>query len=344
MDELQVEPSATAKHMYEQVLASEPAAPAGGTRRPLQLGGFETNRDPLVGRDAELAQLEEEIARLLSGRGNLVVLTGDSGLGKSRLITEAAERAAKQGALTLWGAAYRSRRSQPYHLVSVLLDSFALRVPPENLQSLLGRSGHLLAELAPSLARALDLDVQGSVSVDDSSLLASAMLDFFAQLTRFAPVAVVLDNLHLADDASLQLVGDLAGLLQDMPVLLLTAYRDAEMVEGSALDRLRNKILEEETATIIELAAISVSDTEHLATRVLGGVVDAPVVETIYRLARGNLHYTREAIEALQGRKRIVQRRDTWQLKAGIAVTWGREQLRGRPESGDFQLVRLLRA
>jgi hypothetical protein len=129
-----------------------------------------------------------------------------------------------------------------------------------------------------------------------------------------------------------------------MPVLLLTAYCDTEIIKDSPLDTLHRKVQDGNLATLLRLTTISVSDTERLAARILGGVVDGPVVETIYRVAAGNLHYTREAIEALEGRKRIVQKLGTWQLRSGIAVTWGRDQLRAKPESGDFQLVRLLRA
>jgi predicted ATPase len=344
MEELQVEPSNTAKQVFEQILASEPILALPNIPQSSRPTSLEPSRDPLIGRDAELAQLDEEIHHLFAGHGNLVMIAGENGLGKSRLITEGADRAAKRGAITMWSAAYRSRQSHPYHLFSVLLDGFALRIPPENLHDLLGSSGNVLAAIAPSLARALDLDDNGSPDMPDDRHIASAMLDFFAQLTRFAPVAIVLDNLHLADDASLRLIGDLADLLHDMPVLLLTAYCDTEIIKDSPLDTLHRKVQDGNLATVLRLTTISVSDTERLAARILGGVVDGPVVETIYRVAAGNLHYTREAIEALEGRKRIVQKLGTWQLRSGIAVTWGRDQLRAKPESGDFQLVRLLRA
>jgi tetratricopeptide (TPR) repeat protein len=344
LEELHVEPSAATKQLYEQILTAEPAPV-----NPAQFGSpfavhVGPRHDAVIGRDVELARLDRQIELLFNGQGSLVVVTGDAGIGKSRLVTEALDRSAHQGAITLWGAAYRSRQEQPYSMFSILLDGFALRVPPENLHALLGSSRDVLAALAPGLARALNLgDHESDLRPPGQSLVASAMLDLFSQLTRFAPVALILDDVHFADAASLQLLERLSDVLLDLPVLALVTCCDTEIAPASEVGKFLKKLQEGNRAAILPLQELGIDETRWLTTRVLEGEVDAPVVETIYRLAAGNPHYTVEAARALRGRKRIVQQLGKWRLRSGVAVTWRREHLRARPSSGDFRVTRLLR-
>src|SRR5262249_17070657 len=155
----------------------------------------------LVGRTLEQIFLREELAAVLEGRGRLVLLGGEAGIGKTTLARNVAAEAEARGARVLAGSCYDLSNTPPYGLSPDLFDAWptdgGLPSPPDALAD--GQLDH----------------------IPDQSALFSEVRRFFASLATSGPVFVLLEDLHWADPASLDLLRSLAPRARHWPVLLL---------------------------------------------------------------------------------------------------------------------------
>ena len=175
----------------------------------------------LIGRETELAWLEEAVADALAGRGALVLLAGEAGVGKTRL---AEEVAAAGDALALRGAASPAA-ALPYGPMLGALRGH-LRSAPGALTSCGPLQGHLallLPELGPSVAES------------DRATLFEALRCALATIAAGSPAVILLDDLQWSDDATLELLGALADPLRELPILVVGAYRSDEVPRAHPL-------------------------------------------------------------------------------------------------------------
>src|SRR5690348_6013462 len=156
---------------------------------------------PLTGRSAELAILSASLQNADNGHGGTVLLAGESGIGKTRLASAAAEQATKRGFSVALGRAYPVEAGVPYAVISDALLPLLRQIDPSML-SLLTRGGNAeLVQLFPALATG-DKPLRSSgVRGDPSELRARLLWNFTQFLSRFAakrPLLVVLENLQWA--------------------------------------------------------------------------------------------------------------------------------------------------
>src|SRR4051794_16418630 len=159
----------------------------------------------LVGRTLEQLFLREELAAVLAGRGRLVLLSGDAGIGKTTLARDLASEATLRGAQVLTGACYDLTNTPPYGPWLDLVDACVLdgNLPPSPAAFAGGRL----------------------TDVTDQAALFAEVRAFFARLAASGPTLIVLEDLHWADPASLELLRHLAPRLRHWPILLLVTYR-----------------------------------------------------------------------------------------------------------------------
>lgn len=343
-EEFDVEPAPALESLYQQILsgtfapgAPDNSSPPAGTQpSPLRR---------LVGREKESAYLGEQVNALSHGQGGLIAITGESGIGKSRLVEDALQYAIERGAIVLRGVGYRYRSTHPYHLFATALEEFALRIPPDTLQTLVTPNEPLMARIAPGLVRALDVPPDKIYNSEADPAEAYAVLqEFLIQLANYAPVILSLENAHLGDEQSIGFLRHLSRHIQGSPVLILATFSVPIAEAETAETRDHGELLRHRATKRVDLGPLGMSDTLILAGQLLGGPVDPAVGQAINRLAAGNPHYVEEAVRALQGRKRIIFRDGKWRLRQEIAITWGREQLRARKDPpGDARLAPFLR-
>jgi predicted ATPase len=163
----------------------------------------------LVGRTLEQIFLREELAAVLGGRGRLVLLDGEAGIGKSTLARDLASEAAARGVHVLTGACYDLTNTPPY---GPWLDLFDACAHDHNLPSPPAAFGDGRLE-----------------RVTDQAALFAEVREFFAELAATRPALLLLEDLHWADPASLELLRHLAPRLRHWPILLLATYRGDEL-------------------------------------------------------------------------------------------------------------------
>ena len=175
---------------------------------------------PLVGRAREQATLGECLTAALAGRGGLVLLGGEAGIGKTALAEVLLVEARARGALVLTGHAYDLSDTPPYGPWTECLAQ-CRRAP----------------DLPPSPAIVADLGIEGSSSTQAGSQMALFVETFayFAALALIHPLVLLLEDLHWADPASLDLLRYLARQLTDLPVLVVVTYRADELTRQQAL-------------------------------------------------------------------------------------------------------------
>jgi DNA-binding SARP family transcriptional activator/tetratricopeptide (TPR) repeat protein len=287
--ELQTAPEPTTVQLYQQLLpelgtAATRAAPAPNERRP----GIE--RAPFVGRRDELANLVSRLRRAAGGRGGVVAVLGEAGVGKTRLTEELIAQASQVGALVLRGRAYESARALPLALwVEALRDQVQAQL--RDLESLGHAWAHDLEALFPGSRRPR---ARGG----DRLRLFEALAQLIRWLAAGHPVLFVLDDLHWADDTSLQLLAFLGRRLGSWAVLVVATARpeelDAARVAALA-DLARDRRLDQLT-----LEPLSIQDTNTLARALAAPETDAAdlarLLQHAWRMSEGNPFVVIEAM------------------------------------------------
>lgn len=304
----------------EPVPASYLDAPRArsGHRRP-PLGGTA----PLVGRDAEMRALAAALRGLASGRGSVVALTGEPGLGKTRLAQEARTRfvtwvGAATGRLPLWleGRCASYASATPYGLYRQLLASWTGVSPDQPAaprwsalqRTLVGLMGN--ANLLPPLARMTGLAERGQPErpagpAETQRMIFDAMRTMVTRLTAVAPTVLVLEDLHWADPTSLHLTRHLAELTRGRPLLLLVTARPEAAADVDAIT---------EGVHQIRLRPLPALAARVLA-RSLIGEADEGVLDAVVSSAGGNPLFLEERLAALLETRTLVREQGTWWLR-----------------------------
>jgi DNA-binding SARP family transcriptional activator len=216
--------------------ASETASPArkaAGPRHRVEAQAAAAARViaaplPFVGRRDELAELAAAWHQAARGARHVVVVTGEAGIGKSRLTTEAARAVHADGGLVLFGRCDQEA-IVPYQPLAEALDALVAETSPDDLPYL---GDDALAELATVLP---SLDVRRPAPIPDRARLFGAVTDLVAALAKERPLMLVLDDLQWADDDTLLLVRHLLRRARDAPLLVVAISRDHDLQPGHAL-------------------------------------------------------------------------------------------------------------
>ena len=227
---------------------------------------------PFVGRTAELERLRALMPRADGEGGRVVLLGGEPGSGKSRLVREFAGEAARDGVRVLYGACDAVVRT-PYGPFVEALDQLARTMEPGELRAALGPGGGELSRLLPDLdARVGDLPAASTADPDtERHRLHSAVTDLLAGASSTRPALMVLEDGHWADAPTLLLLRHLARA-GTMRVMLLATFRDTEADVPESLSE--------------TLADLRRYDVVRLR---LGGFSDADVAEFVRRAGGGEL-------------------------------------------------------
>ncbi|SKC42071.1 ATP-binding protein [Krasilnikoviella flava] len=224
--ELGVRPGHETERLHQLALdVSSGSTPTGAALpAPLRIPAA----TPLRGRDAELG-------RLLGGIGSdggppVHLLTGEAGIGKTRLVAEVAWRAAADGAAVLWGGGHDAEGHTPYGAFAEALDGWLAEQDADS-RARVGAEHPDLVAFLPSLGRA---DTHGRSPEEERDRLFRATAALLGDLAAARPVVLVLDDLHAADAGSFQLLGHLARRTAraGVPLRFLVTLRPEELPEG----------------------------------------------------------------------------------------------------------------
>ncbi|MEU8351326.1 AAA family ATPase, partial [Streptomyces sp. NPDC048845] len=241
----------------------------------------------LLGREHPAGLLRAAIARTAESHGGLVLVTGEAGIGKTALVTGAAEEARRQGALVLGGSCWDSE-SAPGHWPWVqVVRALRLGARPEEwsaAEAVAGRGLAVLLGEAP--ARPADTQAAGPAAVEEFQLF-DAVTSALVSVSRSRPVVVVLDDLHWSDTASLRLLEFAAQHTWFERLLLIGTYRDVEVESPGHPLRGPMTPLTAKAATVT-LTGLGPEETGALMARTAGRAPDPELVAAVHRRTGGN--------------------------------------------------------
>ena len=257
---------------------------------------LQTPRERLVGRDGELRRLLGLLDDAAAGRPAHALVSGDAGVGKTRLVAELAARAAGRGIMVLSGRCAELGDSIPYlPLADALRDG---TTGPS-------ASGPLLDALAtrPVLDRLLpDRGASPGEGGDLTGLaqqqLFGAVLGMLAELAATRPVLLILEDLHWADRSTRDLVTFLSRVLHRERVAVVATYRTDDLHRRHPLRPVVAELLRLPSVAAIELGPLGYSDmAEHLSA-LAGSPLDAAALHRMVSRAEGNPYYAEELLAA----------------------------------------------
>lgn len=264
--------------------------------------GASSESAPFVGRGNEYGLLIGLVARLTTGNGHTVLIEGEPGIGKSRLMSEIVRYAEAQGLPTLATNCYEIERAIPYQPVIDLVTRALERASPKALRKIAPVSLAELAALVPAVTERFPQLPQLSDDFPEArqARLSRAVGQLLEALQGDRPLILTVDDVQWADDASAQVLHYLARHVADRRALVIYAYRDEELDSNQQLARLVQSLRREPHARRIPLARLRPEDAETLLTALDDARFGAPgLAERLYLETEGNPFFLMSILQSL---------------------------------------------
>jgi DNA-binding SARP family transcriptional activator len=313
--ELGTEPDAETRKLYQEIVRRRDDVQRGGARGGVRPGATRSLvapmqpvavrpapgfvETPLIGRDTELATLCTAFDEARRGRGRMVAIVGEAGIGKTRLVAELARTAAEHDTRVLTARCYESEQILPF---GPWVDALrAGQVVPDD-PALLALEPAWRAELArlfPEIAAA-DLPAP----TDDARRLFESITLVIRSLATAQPVLVVLEDVHWADEMTVRLAAFLGRRIAVDRVLVAMTAREEDLVEADALRRVLAELRGAGHVAELALSPLSCPDTARLVRCLTAAGSDsqgvARVEEHAWAASAGNPFVVVETVRALR--------------------------------------------
>jgi class 3 adenylate cyclase/tetratricopeptide (TPR) repeat protein len=311
----------------------------GAKLKPGSVRGVEGLRARMVGRDAELQQLRQ-VAQALSSRrlGHLVLVTGEAGIGKSRLVREFKALLDPAAVRILEGHSLTYRRGVTYWVFQEVLRHYleiSADLPEAEVRAkLIKRAYETLsvaaADLLPYLEHLLSLAPSDAAAAERISLLDASQLrqqiflavrDLLVAEAQRRPLVLVLEDLHWADEASLDLILFLLDSVRQAPLLIYAISRPFQVGPLRKVTERAQRLLGERFVSL-QLQNLSLDLSEQLLLQLLTiPELPASLREQILQRAAGNPFYLEEILRMLIDAEIIRQEGIHWRLVPGVDIT-----------------------
>lgn len=303
---------------------------------------MELRTPALVGREDELRRIEAATARALRGHGAVVLITGEPGIGKTRLAEEACDAARRLGARVLRGQAYALEGALAYGPLREALGSY--------LHGLERRRQLALTEGLAHLGRLVDgLGLPEARTFGDPALekarLFEAVARLIERLAAEAPVVLLLDDLQWADPASVELLHYLARGIARQRVLVLLTLTPGDGATGTDVAAFVTSLERSIGVERVELARLAPQEVAALVADALGGEASDSLVAQLRERTDGTPLFVQLLLRALVDADRLEQVGGLWVARPGAAVSLppaARELIARRIERLDDDARRVL--
>jgi len=269
---------------------------------------------PFVGRAAELTKLTHHLQEACAGRGGLVLLAGEPGIGKTRLTEEFTESASELGALVLAGRCYEGEWAPPYGPFAEAIAAYTRAAEPEQLRQDLGLGAPPIARLVAAIRERLpDIPEAAPLQPNEERVrLLDAVSQFLIATSARTPVVLIVDDLHWADKGSIAMLRHVARFAPRNRLLILGAYRDSEVDRSHPLTEALGTLPRETRCEHLQLKGLERDAVEQLLETIADQEVPDALVATISAETNGNPFFIREALLHLVEEGKIFRRDGRW--------------------------------
>lgn len=266
----------------------------------------------IIGRETQVNRLLKlwEMAR--KGQGQVLLIAGEAGIGKTRLAQEVAARV--HDAVVLTGHCIETEERSPYHPFIEAGRDYMARTPTSKLRLQLADSAAVLATLLPELYDLIpNLPPLAPLNSDHERLrLMHNLAQFVYRATADRPWFLLLDDLHWADPASLQVLHYLVRNIDTAPLLVVGTYRDIELSPEHPLNEMRHSLSRYTSYHHMQLNRLDKTGVGQLLSEFWGQEIPQDWLETIYQRTGGNPFYAEEAAKDLVDQGTAELRDGAW--------------------------------
>jgi predicted ATPase len=272
---------------------------------------------PLVDREQEIKILRARLDAALRTEGSLVFITGEAGIGKTRLAYELRSYAKLRGAQCLMGGGYEREGAVPYQPWSNILKEYFHWAPPLLLFKAVGAFAPELAKLVPDIGERLGTvpPPTATTAVQQHVRLFEAVTQFFVNISKESPLVLFLDDLQWFDDASMGLLHHMARAITAERLLVVGAYRDLELDEQRSLSRRVAEINRERLFHALPLKRLAFDDVFQMIRQTFGEKVPGELPDLVYGKTEGNPFFVEEVLRSLVEEGAVYPVEKGWGVK-----------------------------
>lgn len=298
--------------------AARPGSEAG-TGVPMVRRLAAASGNHLVGREAELMRMQQLLAEVDGKAGHVVLVTGEAGVGKTRLVLETCRTAVDRDHLVAFGRCYDTQQGVPFTPFVEVLSAVYFGGPADLRATAADRWPQLLRLLPDEVSEPSQLPSVGAAEV---SWLFRTVTSFLRAAAGERPVVLVLEDLHWADAVSLNLLLHLARATRADPIAIIGTLRDVEVGRAHPLRAVLRELDREETTDRVRLRPLSLSETAALVRASWTSELPPPpsLEAQVYRRTDGNPFFVVETLADLMERRALPASEDIV-LRAPDTVT-----------------------
>jgi predicted ATPase/predicted Ser/Thr protein kinase len=279
-------------------------------------------RGRLVGREKEVAELRGFWDRAAAGEGHMILLSGEPGVGKTRLSKELAVYAGLRGGVVMQGHFHPELGASYMGFWEALSDDLR-SLAPDQAREQIGSAAPELVKLVPEVKDIVG-DVIPSPAMGDVEAerirLFDSVTQFLIRRAENGPLLLILEDLHWADKPSLLFLYFLVRNIQQAPILVLGTYREVELDPARPFYETLLGLNRERLYTRLALGRLSEASVGSLLNTLLDGPVDDSLVENVMRETEGNPFFAEEVIKALIEQNALHDQDGVWKPVEGTSL------------------------
>jgi class 3 adenylate cyclase/tetratricopeptide (TPR) repeat protein len=260
-----------------------------------------------VERAKELAVLRSHLTEALDGRGSLVLVGGEPGVGKTTLVRQLIRDAEARGALALFGRCYEFEGALPYSPFIEMLEHALSVMPPELVREDMGDDAAEVARMVPELRRRFP-DIPAPLDLPPEQqrrYFFNAVEAFLRRAAARFPLMLVLDDVHWADVPTLLLIEHMARVMPENRVLGVGTYRDVELDVSRPLVATLDRLVRARAVDRISLSRLDVGGVARMIEALAGREAPQQVVSVVYDETEGNPFFVMEVFRHLAEEGRL---------------------------------------
>jgi DNA-binding SARP family transcriptional activator/tetratricopeptide (TPR) repeat protein len=306
VDQLGIEPGTELRELEHAILAQDPqlALPEPKRGQPRERaagapGGL------LVGYEHELSALEDVLERALVGQGRVALVSGEPGVGKTRLADELTRVGQARGAQVVWARCWDGGGAPAFWPWMQVLQALVAERDLAAVRAELGDKAVDLVQLLPALAGESAPAGQSRDAQEARFRLFDAAALFLRRAAQTRPLVLVFDDLHAADPSTLALLGFMGAAALNTPILILGTYRDTDLAGNEALTEALTELTRSSDCVQLVLTGLTRDDTAHFVEVSAGVAPMSSLAAAIHEVSSGNPLFVSELVRLLRAEDRL---------------------------------------